>query len=157
MSMLALGVVFLTGGVSGVFSQTPPAIEIGHPWSRVTGGVASGVVYMSVVNHGTVDDTLTHAQTPVAKSAELHISSEQNGVMTMRPAGSVPVKAGSTVDFKPEGLHVMLMGLTHPLAAGDSFPITLTFEKAGAVQATVTVEKEGEMMEHHHHGMPGMN
>jgi copper(I)-binding protein len=154
---LALAVTVLIGATAGLSAQTaaPPAVEVGHAWSRATPGTGAGVVYLSVINHGQNDDILTHVATPAAKTADIHISVEQNGVMTMRPVSSVTVKAGQTVEFKPEGLHIMLMGLAHPLAAGDSFPVTLTFEKAGTVQTPVTVEKAGEMMDHHS-DMPGM-
>lgn len=134
----------------------PGGIEVVHAWSRATAGTGSGVVYLTVTNHGTADDAVTGAQSPAAKMAHLHISAEKSGIMTMRPVTSVTVKAGQSVEFKPEGLHIMLMGLEHPLAAGDTFPLTLTFEKAGAVQTTVTVEKAGDVLDGPH-GMPGMN
>jgi copper(I)-binding protein len=34
----------------------------------------------------------------------------------------------------------MLVGLAKPLAVGDKFPLTLTFEKAGTVDVSVFVE-----------------
>jgi periplasmic copper chaperone A len=37
------------------------------------------------------------------------------------------------------------MGLEHPLREGQSFPLTLNFEKAGARTVTVAVEKAGAM------------
>ena len=37
----------------------------------------------------------------------------------------------------------MLMGLNGPLREGQSFSLTLTFEKAGAREVTVAVEKPG--------------
>ena len=39
----------------------------------------------------------------------------------------------------------MLIGLKQPLRAGESFPLTLEFEKAGKREVTVTVEKAGAM------------
>ena len=39
----------------------------------------------------------------------------------------------------------MLLGLNQGLAAGSSFPLTLTFEKAGSVQMDVPVEAMGSM------------
>ena len=35
--------------------------------------------------------------------------------------------------------HLMLMQLAAPLKAGDSFPMTLRFERAGSTTVTVTV------------------
>jgi copper(I)-binding protein len=37
----------------------------------------------------------------------------------------------------------MLMGLNKPLRAGETFPLTLDFEKAGPRTVNVTVEKAG--------------
>ena len=38
----------------------------------------------------------------------------------------------------------MLMGLTEPLAEGNSFPLTLTFERAGSIEVEVMIlEPEG--------------
>jgi len=47
--------------------------------------------------------------------------------------------------FQPGGNHVMLMQVKKPLRKGDSFPMTLIFEKAGDVQIRVTVEPIGAM------------
>jgi periplasmic copper chaperone A len=128
-------------------------IEIDHPWARATAGsAATGAVYLKIVNHDG-DDTLVAASTPAADKAELHVSSTENGVMKMRPLPDVAVKAGGSVEFKPGGMHVMLLGLKQPLKAGDSFPLTLTFRKAGTIATTVKVQKPGAQAPG---DMPGM-
>jgi copper(I)-binding protein len=53
------------------------------------------------------------------------------------------IAPGTAALLKPGGDHVMLMGLKQPLKEGESFPLILTFEKAGDVQVTVKVEKAG--------------
>ena len=66
--------------------------------------------------------------------------------MKMRPvAGGIELPAGQTVELKPGSLHVMLFDLKQPLKEGDSFPLTLAFEKEGAREVTVRVEKIGAM------------
>jgi hypothetical protein len=62
-------------------------------------------------------------------------------VMKMRPLAGLDIPAGQSVTLKPGGEHIMLMGLKGPLREGQSFPLTLTFEKAGAREVTVAVEK----------------
>ena len=47
--------------------------------------------------------------------------------------------------MKPGGYHVMFMGLKGPLKEGDSFPLSLVFEKAGEIGVMVTVMKAGAM------------
>jgi copper(I)-binding protein len=39
----------------------------------------------------------------------------------------------------------MLIGVRAPLAAGQSFPLTLTFDKAGPIEVSVTVTRAPPM------------
>ncbi len=94
------------------------------------------------------------AKTSVAKAAELHEHVMKGDVMEMRKVqGGVAVAKGATVKFAPGGLHVMLFGLMQKLEAGQSFPMTLTFEKAGDVPVEVKVEtgraSAGNHQNHH--------
>ncbi|PKP62731.1 MAG: hypothetical protein CVT86_07040, partial [Alphaproteobacteria bacterium HGW-Alphaproteobacteria-8] len=59
---------------------------------------------------------------------------------------------GAPAVLAPGGLHVMLMGLTAPLAAGDALPLTLIFEKAGSVTLSAPVIAVGAPapMNHEH-------
>jgi len=49
------------------------------------------------------------------------------------------IPAHGAVSLSPGGHHIMLMQLAHPLKRGDSFPLTLIFEKAGPIQITVAI------------------
>jgi copper(I)-binding protein len=53
--------------------------------------------------------------------------------MAMRPIPRLPVPAGGSVEMKPGGYHVMLLGLTRDLKLGDTVDVTLTFEQAGVM------------------------
>src|SRR5207302_11463713 len=116
--------------------------------------MTTGVAYLTIVNTGTADDRLIAAATPVAEKAEPHSTVTENGVMKMRPVQAVDVKAGGKAELKPGGLHLMLTGLKAPLKEGGTFPLTLTFEKAGAIETMVKIEKAGAMGGA---GMPGMS
>jgi copper(I)-binding protein len=63
--------------------------------------------------------------------------------MMMRPLTSIDIPAGQPVTLKPSGEHIMLIGPSGPLREGQSFPLTLTFEKAGTREVIVAVEKPG--------------
>jgi periplasmic copper chaperone A len=77
--------------------------------------------------------------------------------MKMRPVDSVALDPGKPVTFKPGGYHVMLTGLKSPLKAGDSLPLTFTFEHAQPITVSVQVEAAGAAgMGHDHASMPGM-
>lgn len=88
-------------------------------------------------------DTLLSATTTVADSIEMHTSSEQNGMMKMRPLSTVELAAGKPVVFAPGGAHFMLLGLRQPLVPGVRFPMTLQLRNAGALAVQVEVVELG--------------
>ena len=47
------------------------------------------------------------------------------------------------MSVKPGSYPVMLLGLKKPLVAGQSFPLTLTFAKAGNIPVTVAIQAMG--------------
>jgi hypothetical protein len=142
-------------GPAALAQSNPGApIEITHAWARATAATAkTGAAYLTIANKGASDDRLVAAATPAAAKAELHVTSMDGAVMKMRPIAAVDIKAGAQAEFKPGGMHIMLVDLAAPLKVGQSFALTLTFEKAGRVETTVTVEKPGAMGDH---AMPGM-
>jgi periplasmic copper chaperone A len=124
------------------FAQTTGPIEVQQPWARATPkGASTGAVYMTLDNKSGSDDRLTGVSSDVAAKLQIHEMSMTNGTMQMREvAGGLAVPAGGEVVLKPGGYHVMLMGLKKPLVVGESFPLTLTFAKAGNLSVNVTVQ-----------------
>jgi periplasmic copper chaperone A len=130
-------------------------VQVEHAWSRATVPGQTGVIYLTITDTGS-PDRLTSVASPVAASATLHESFSENGVSKMREIAGLAVSPGTPVTLAPGGYHIMLMGLKQPLKQGEAFPVTLTFEKAGAVTATVTVEKPGAAARAAHDAMGGM-
>jgi copper(I)-binding protein len=120
-----------------------PTVQVDHAWARATAaGAKAGGVFLTVTDTG-APDRLVGASTPVAAVAEVHETINDNGVMRMRPVPGLPLEAGKPVVLKPGSYHVMLMGLKQQLKPGDTFPVTLTFEKAPPATAIVTVGTAG--------------
>ena len=93
--------------------------------------------YFTINNSGSAADRLLSASSPAFNRIEMHESRMADGMMTMNQLMNVPVAANATVEFKPGGLHLMLMGMKKPLAVGDKIPVTLTFESG---QQTIEME-----------------
>lgn len=129
-------------------------IRVEHAWSRAMPAGATGVVYLTVTARGT-PDTLTGVASPVAAAAGLHQSTDEAGVIKMRPVASLPLRPGKPLTLAPGGYHIMLTGLKQALVAGASFPVTLTFARAGAVTVVATVEPMGAAMPAMHQGGMG--
>ena len=60
---------------------------------------------------------------------------------------ALDVPPHATTALKPNGYHVMLLELKRPLIAGETVPLTLSFEKAGVVEVTARVEAAGSSAE----------
>ena len=143
-----------------VFAQSAPAYRAGSliveaPWSRATpGGAKVGSGYMRIVNRGSEPDRLIGGTAAVAARVEVHESSIVDGVARMRPIeGGLLIRPGETVEFKPGGLHAMLVDLSRPLKEGETIKGTLVFEKAGTVAIEYRVGGIGAQSAggHHHH------
>ena len=142
--LLALLVTAALGATA--HADDSAGIHASAAWSRATGKMAhSAVVYMELENTGNVSDRLVSASTPVAGRAQLHTEIKDGNVMRMREVKSVEVGPHAKVRLQPSGLHVMLMDLKGPLKKGSHFPITLHFEKAGAVTLDVAVKSPGAL------------
>ena len=97
--------------------------------------------YMMLLNEGTADDRLVSAKSDAFGTIELHRSVKHGDVMHMEPVASIVVPADGTALLEPGGLHLMLFDAVKPHKVGDSFMMTLTFEKAGDVEVEVQVDK----------------
>jgi periplasmic copper chaperone A len=146
MKMLtALLFVYAFGsGIASAHEYALKSLKIDHPFARATPpGARTGGVFVTVENTGSQSDRLMSVSSPVAGVAELHEMSIDAGMMKMRGVAAFEVKPGETLELKPGGYHVMLSELRQPLKVGDKFPMTLTFQKAGAVEVSVWVEEMG--------------
>ncbi len=131
-------------------------LTISDAWSReTTPAQKAGAGYMIVRNAGSSDDRLVAAAAAVAERVELHTHIMEDGVAKMRQVEAIDVPAGGEAKLAPGGLHIMFIGLTGPLEEGTSFPLTLTFENAGAVEVEVPirdVRAGADMGGHNDHG-----
>jgi copper(I)-binding protein len=130
-------------------------------YARATvGKQANGAAYLQLSAKG--DDVLLSASAPVSSKVEIHTMSMDGDVMKMRSLDKLDIKGGEKLTMQPgAGVHLMLMGLKQSLKAGDSFPLTLNFRKAGKLTVDVKVKdlampaKGGDMNHedhaHHHH------
>lgn len=117
-------------------------IDIVDAWSRPAMQGRIGVAYLTIIDNG-APDRLVGASSPVAARVELHQSAVDHGIATMRSVTALAVTQGRPAVLAPGGYHLMLIDLKQPLAAGQTYPLTLDFAKAGAVAATVTVAPQG--------------
>lgn len=139
--LLAAGLCLLSlAAAAPAFAQKAPSVpSASGAWARPTvEGQRAGGGFVTITG-GSADDRLVAAKADVSATLELHAMFMEGDIMKMRRVEAIDVPAGKTIQLEPGGLHVMFMGLKAPLQAGTTFPMTLQFEKAGAVTTQVTV------------------
>ena len=118
-------------------------ITIQHAWARVTPPKATvGHAFLTIVNTSGQTDHLLSATADIAHSAQISGIRFADNVMHIRPLVNLDIPPGSSVQFKPGSYHVMLMNIKKPLAVGDTFNGTLTFERSGVISVEYKVEAE---------------
>ena len=121
-----------------VACQQPAPLAVKDAWTRDTvGGTANAAVYMTI--ESPVADRLIAASTSAAKKTALMTMEGGSSAMGMKYLDAIDIPADKPARLNPAGLHVWLADLNQPLKAGQSFTLTLKFEKAGERQIAVSV------------------
>lgn len=76
------------------------------------------------------DMTLVGFRSPSAAQAELHEMKMEGDIMRMRAIQQLALPAGQDVTLRPGGYHLMLIGLTQPLPAGQEVALELLLKDA---------------------------
>jgi len=142
MLKFAIAAIVIVAAIPALAQGTGSSIVVAGPYARATPAAAqTGAVYMTIDNKSGAADRLTGASSDVAAKVQVHEMTMVNGIMQMRElADGLAVPAGGSATLKPGSYHVMLIGLKQPLTAGETFPLTLTFAKAGNISVTVPVQ-----------------
>ena len=114
-------------------------VTVDKPWVRTTvAQQTTSAAYLTITS--AQGGKLVDASSPVASSVEVHEMKMDGDLMKMRSVDALPLPAGKPVEMKPNGFHMMLMGLKAPLKAGDVVPIKLVVEDAKGKRQTVDVK-----------------
>ena len=133
--LLATLLVSACGAASG-------ELTIQDAWARPANTGENGAAYFIIENGTASDDSLMSVSSDIATAAEVHMSmGDANGVMSMQMQEAVTIPAGEPVEFKPGGLHVMLVNLTRDLKPGETITLTLNFKETGNVVVEVLVKE----------------
>jgi copper(I)-binding protein len=134
-AVLSLVLVLLGGAVA----RAAAPLEVSDAWLRATPGTQVAAAYLTLTNRGTQPLTVTGVHCPLAEQAMIHETQLSGTTSTMRPRETVVVAPGSSLRFAPGGLHVMLVGLTHALQAGDEVPLEVLLSDGSRIAVTARV------------------
>ncbi|MCB1773774.1 MAG: copper chaperone PCu(A)C [Gammaproteobacteria bacterium] len=142
---------FLSMSTTALAEAVADRITVNDPYIRaVPPVVKTSAAFMQMQNNGDAEYFLVDASTPAAGAVELHMHTNDDGVMRMRRIPHIHLPPGKTVSLQPGGLHIMLFDLKAPLNEGIGIPILLTFDDGSQQQITAKVRSV-------QHGMKGQH
>lgn len=156
---LALGLAFLLLSCSENNPPTPPPIPTVVPGQitvieatapEAPAGMVNGAVYLTLQNGTDQPVHLLSATTAVAAQLSFHETTDDNGIIRMRPQpDGFVVGPGESLVLAQAGKHLMLENLVAPLVAGAQFTLTLVFADADPMTILIPVSTRGEVpMDH---------
>ncbi len=126
-------------------------VEVENPWSRATApGAKVAAGYMVLRNKSALPDRLVGASTPASRKVETHVTERDGEIMRMREVRGYEIPAGGTFELKPGGPHLMFVDVRQPFREGESFPVTLRFERAGEKKVDFRVGRGASAPGHKH-------
>lgn len=146
--VIAAGMAVFNGGnTTSVAAAAADPLKFEGVWARAASAGHMSAAYMTIENTGVEPVDIVAAYADVADKVEVHKTTTEitfeDGkvaqVMRMEEIDSLPVAPGVTVELKPGGLHVMLIGLTRDIEEGDTFPLTLELATGARVVIDVPV------------------
>ncbi len=106
-------------------------VQEGPPSQTIT------AAFMVIENHTANEVSLQSADTDVAKVVELHKIDLVDGMMRMHRVDSIDIPSGGSVELKPGGYHLMVIGLKKVLKGGDKVTVNLKFSHD--IRKTITI------------------
>jgi copper(I)-binding protein len=135
--LLATGCAAATPAAPVDAAQESESLTITDPWVKAADEGMSAA-FGTLENDGESDITIVSATTSASTMIELHETVENDaGEMVMQAKeGGFVIPAGGSYELAPGGNHIMLMGLTAPLKAGDESTFTLTLSDGSVYDFT---------------------
>lgn len=127
-------------------------IEIEDAYVRATPpNLPNSAAFMVIENETNKDISIVKASSNISKTVELHTHDMKDGVMKMYQIPKIDIAANSKTVLKPGGLHIMFIGLKHPLKEGNEVTLTLEFSNGKSQTITAPIKKVMAGMKHHGH------
>ncbi len=128
------------------------SVTASDPYVRAMApGQSSSAAFMRLRNDSDANHAVVSAETSAARIVELHTHAMKDGMMQMRQVERIDVPARGETVLRPGGLHVMLMGVTETLKAGDEITVKMVFEDGSSMEIQAPVRKIKTQMHKHMH------
>ena len=126
----------LVVAAAGIAAASPAAAEIrlATAWMRPAAAGTDARAYVDIASDEPV--TLIGASSPMARSVEIRVVQDTDGVDPGKPVKSLPVVPGTPTRLAYKGNHLLLRGLKSAVANATPVPVVLTFRDAKGRRVT---------------------
>lgn len=116
-------------------------VQVKDAWVRAAHeGSPMSAAYMQLCNGAAAADALVSAAMEGVEAVEIHIMEmTEDGVMSMSPTSQIDLPVRELTALEPGGAHIMLIGLSAPIAVGDQPVLSLQFANAPSQEVTLDV------------------
>jgi len=132
--------LILCAGAASAAAAEPACVTVREGWVRLPPpGVSMAAGYGQIHNGCKTAVTVVSAASTAFADVSLHETTLVDGVSRMRAVERLPIAPGATVELKPAGLHLMLMGPQKQLEKGKALPLRLSLDDGRHVDGTLQV------------------
>ncbi len=117
-------------------------VLITEAWASkpVSKDAAMTAAFMCIENDGSLPIQVVDVSSPIVDRIEIHRIQHQDGIVRMRRVNSIDVAAKQKVCLKPDGLHLMLIGLDEVVYTDLNIPLKIKFASGEVIQ-TLLVQR----------------
>ena len=142
MRLITLLLITLLLAACSAASASTGKLSVDGAWARPAPQSVNSAFFMTITNDSAETVTLTAVDTIACGVTELHKSTMQDGVMSMRPmSDGIEIPAGETVAFEPGGLHVMCLDKPAELLVGEAHALTLHFDGVERLEISAEIRE----------------
>jgi len=123
--------------VAGIASAQPTASAVSAWVAAPQAGATWASAYVELKNPGMYDLFVVSATSDASASVELRAAAKGGGESAVVPEFTVPAYGG--VDAVATGPHLRLVGLTRPLAVGDTVALDVKTDGGVSLRVSATV------------------
>ena len=139
---LATSFVIAAAALTTAAGAQTASVAVKDAWVRATEpSKMESAAYMTIENTGAEKRAVVAVTADQAKVAEMHNMTMDGKLMKMAQIPKIDVPARGKASLKPNGMHIMLMGLTTKLSAGDKVTGSLKLDDGTIVPFTAEVRK----------------
>jgi periplasmic copper chaperone A len=130
-----------TSGSAATSSSAPAgAITASDPWVK-TAPSGMTAAFVTLTNSSDSSVVLTAVSTSASPMVQLHEMVMKDGAMVMQEKKSgIEIPAHGSTVLEPGGNHIMLMGLSAPIKAGDEVTFELSFSSGPTLSMTAVAK-----------------